>query len=177
MAESEKSKTSACYQTSANLLQSESKTVNKTTFGVDALCWKMPHQYIFFIPDREASFSSPSLHLRYLRTKICCNCLALLRGVVCHDDIRGSHLFFRRQTGDGHVGAADCLDLLDVLETVLAQQLWQSLERETVNIGTSLFLWWCYLLIFLTVDLLAAITELVEIFFGWSSQTHLFPPW
>lgn len=35
----------------------------------------------------------------------------------------GSHLFLRGQTGDGHVGAADRLDLLDVLEAILTEQL------------------------------------------------------
>lgn len=44
----------------------------------------------------------------------------------------GSHLFLRRQTGDGHVGAADRLDLLDVLEAILTEQLWhRDTERES----------------------------------------------
>ena len=34
-----------------------------------------------------------------------------------------SHLLLGGQPGDGHVGAADGLDLLDVLEALVSQQL------------------------------------------------------
>lgn len=43
---------------------------------------------------------------------------------------RGAHLFLWRQTGDGHVGAADRLDLLDVLETIFTQQLREETQRD-----------------------------------------------
>lgn len=42
---------------------------------------------------------------------------------VTRTGMKRSHLFFRRQTRDSHVGAANRLDLLYVLETILTQQL------------------------------------------------------